>query len=402
MGGIMKVIVIGAGASGIMAALKASENHEVVLIDSNKQIGKKLLLTGNGKCNYWSKTIDKNKYITDSSDQLNNILTEYNINNTFNYLTSLGITPRLIGNLYYPYSNTSLSINNIFNTSLNNHHVTFIGDFKVTKIEKNDHQFQIYGVNDNYIEGDKVIIACGGLSYPKTGSDGSLLNIIGKSHNIIPLTPALTRINLDGDFKDIENIRAHGKVRVVGEENNVYEDEGEIHFTKSGISGIVAFNASLYCSRLIRDNKKVLISLDLMSDIDNLSAWFSNKEEESSNKTLENILDSIFHYKLLFYIFSSAHINKNKLWSRLSDEEKNRLISTIKNLTFEVKSLDNFTSSQVTLGGVDLKCIDEYTFESKNIEDLYLIGECLDVTGLCGGYNLSFAFISGYIAGTKI
>lgn len=402
MGEVMKVIVIGAGPSGIIAALKASENHEVVLLDSNNQIGKKLLLTGNGKCNYWNFSINKNKYITESPDELNNILTEENINNTFKYLTSLGITPRISQDLCYPYSNTSLSVNNILNNSLNNHHVTFIGNFKVINIDKNNSKFQIYGENEGVIEGDKVIIACGGVSYPKTGSDGSLLNVINKNHEIISLTPALTRINLEGNFKEIENIRAHGKVRVISEGNIIYEDEGEIHFTKSGISGIVTFNASLHCSRLIRDNKRVSISLDLMSDIDNLYDWFNNKERVLINKTIENVLDSIFHYKLLFYILSTSHINKNKLWSELTEEEKKLLISTIKNLTFKVASLDDFSSSQVTLGGVTLKCIETDTFESKNIRDLYFIGECLDVTGLCGGYNLSFAFISGYIVGTKI
>lgn len=402
MGVAMKVIVIGAGASGIIAALKASKNHEVVLIDGNSSIGKKILLTGNGKCNYWSSTIEAKKYITEEKEILANILTEENIKNTYNYLEQLGIYPRIIGSFYYPYSNTSMSINSIFASSLENNNVTFLNNFKVIDIQNKDGRFQIIGSDDSYIEGDKVIIACGGKTYAKTGSDGSIINIIKETHKIIPLSPALTRINCACDFSKIENIRVAGKVRVMLDKKSVFDDVGEIHFTKKGISGIVAFNASLYCSHFIRNNQYPSISIDLMPDIDDLFSWFESRENKLINKTLENVLESIFNYKIMFYLFDQAHINKNKLWSELSQDEKNRLVDTIKNLTFKVEYLDDFENAQVTLGGVDLNEIDASTLESKRIPGLYFAGECLDVTGICGGYNLSFAFISGYIAGGSV
>lgn len=398
----MKVIVIGAGASGIIAALKASEKHEVVLIDGNNSIGKKLLLTGNGKCNYWNSSINTKKYVTEEPQILDSILIEDNIEKTYNYLESLGIYPRIIGELYYPYSNTSMSINSILSSSLKNNNVTFINNFKVTDIKIINGKFQISGENDNYIEGDKVIIACGGKTLSKTGSDGSIIELLKDTHKIIPLSQALTRINGYCNFSTIENTRAHGKVKVIYNEDNVFEDTGEIHFTKKGISGIVAFNASLYCSYLIKNGKYPLISIDLMPDVDDLFNWFMRQENKLINKTLENILDSIFNYKLMFYLFDESRINKNKMWSELSGDEKNRLVEVIKNLTFKVENLDVFDNAQVTLGGIDLNEINAPTFESIKIPNLYFVGECLDVTGLCGGYNLAFAFISGFIAGRSV
>lgn len=402
MGAAMKVIVIGAGASGIIAAIRASKNHEVVLIDGNSSIGKKILLTGNGRCNYWSSTIDIKKYVTEREDALSSILTEENICNTYEFLEILGIYPRIVGNLYYPYSNASMSINSILSSSLENNNVTFLNNFKVVDIKNMDGRFQIFGENDNYIEGDKVIIACGGKTFAKTGSDGSIFKIIENTHNVIPLSPALTRINLACNFSSIENIRAIGKIRVIYDNKAIFEDSGEIHFTKNGVSGIVAFNASLYCSHLIKDNKYPTISIDFMPDIDDLFNWFELRENKMINKTLENVLESIFNYKLMFYLFDQTHINKNKLWSELSLDEKSRLVEAIKNFTFKVESLDDFENAQVTLGGVDLNEINPSTFESKKIHNLYFVGECLDVTGICGGYNLSFAFISGYLAGGAI
>ena len=388
-----KVVVIGAGASGIIASLKASENNEVILIDSNNKIGKKILITGNGRCNYFNGDIDITKYNSDYKGNLESILENKDI--VLDYLTDLGIYPKIKNGYYYPNSNQASSVVEVFNNNINKSNIKVIYECKVTDIIKNNNSFIIKSNLEDIIC-DKVIVACGGCSYPNTGSDGSIFNILNKYHTVNNLLPSLVPLKLDFKYlKDWNNLRVDAKVELYINNNYIDSEIGEVQLTDYGISGIPIFNLSGKIVRSIKEN--VELKIDFLNDIDDLKSFLISRNK--NNRTIENILETVLPYQLIDVLLKSINIDKN---SYLDNNNVLLLVDIIKN--FKVKVIDylDFNRSQVTSGGVSLKEVNPLTLESTCIKDLYLVGEVLDVDGKCGGYNLAFAFISGYLAGKSV
>lgn len=395
-----KVVVIGAGASGIIAALKASERHDVILVDGNASIGKKILLTGNGRCNYWNEDIDIKNYHTDNKLALDNILCKKN--EVLLYLKELCIFPKIKNGYYYPYSNQASSIREIFARAIELSTVEFIPNFKVNNIDKLDNIF-IVSSNDTQIKCDKVIIATGSLAYPKTGTDGlGLIFAESFGHTINPVTPALTKlISRDSLVKSCENVRCDARLTLIIDDQNRESEEGELQITKNGISGIVTYNISSEASRALYNNNNVYVSINFLPRINDFYNWFNELNEAIPNKTLEEMFESLFNYKLMYKILDKADLRPENRWKKLTTQEKIALANAIENYKIRIVDTDSFDNAQVATGGVSLDEI-KPTMESEKIKNLYMVGELLDVDGKCGGFNLAFAFISGYIAGENI
>ena len=388
-----KVVVIGAGASGIIASLKARENNEVILLDSNNKLGKKILITGNGKCNYFNTDININNYNTDSIDNLKNILDNKDI--VLEYLNDLGIYPKIKNGYYYPNSNQASSVVEVFNNIINKSNIKVIYECKVNDIIKSDDSFIIKSNLDDIIC-DKVIVACGGCSYPKTGSDGSIFNILSKYHTINNLLPSLVPLKLDFKYlKDWNNLRVDAKVELYINNNYVDSEIGEVQLTDYGISGIPVFNLSGKIVKNVKEN--VELKLDFLSDISDLKSFLIDRNKD--NRTIENILETVLPYQLIDVLLRNINVDKN---SYLDDNNVLLVVGGIKNFKVRVIDYLDFDRSQVTSGGVSLKEINPNTLESLKVKDLYLVGEVLDVDGKCGGFNLGFAFISGYLAGKSV
>ena len=395
-----KIVVVGAGASGIIAALKASEKHDVILVDGNDKIGKKILLTGNGRCNYWNEDIDIKNYHTDNKLALDNILSHGK--DVLLYLKKLCIFPKVKNGYYYPYSNQASSIREIFARAINSSTVEFIPNFKVINIDKIDNIF-VVSSEDTQIKCDKVIIATGSLAYPKTGSDGlGLVFAESFGHTINPVTPALTKlISRDSLIKHCENVRCDAKLTLLINGQNRIVEEGELQITKEGISGIVTYNISSEASRNLYNNNNVEVSINFLPRISDFYNWFNELNEAIPNKTLEEMFESLFNYKLMYKILDKANLKPENKWEKLTTQEKIALSNAIENYKINIVDTDTFDNAQVATGGVSLDEI-KPTMESEKIKNLYLVGEVLDVDGKCGGFNLAFAFISGYIAGDNI
>lgn len=388
-----KVVVIGAGASGIIASLKASENNEVILLDSNNKLGKKILITGNGKCNYFNTDININNYNTDSIDSLKSILNNKDI--VLEYLNDLGIYPKIKNGYYYPNSNQASSVVEVFNNNINKSNIKVIYECKVNDIIKSDDSFIIKSNLDDIIC-DKVIVACGGCSYPKTGSDGSIFNIINKYHTVNSLLPSLVPLKLDFKYlKDWNNLRVDAKVELYINNNYIDSEIGEVQLTDYGISGIPVFNLSGKIVKNVKEN--VELKIDFLSDISDLKSFLIDRNKD--NRTIENILETVLPYQLIDVLLRNINIDKN---SYLDDNNVLLVVDGIKNFKVRVIDYLDFDRSQVTSGGVSLKEINPNTLESLKVKDLYLVGEVLDVDGKCGGFNLGFAFISGYLAGKSV
>lgn len=394
---LSKVAIIGAGASGIISALVLSKNNDVILLDGNDKCGKKILMTGNGKCNFWNANINSSNYYTDSEDILKQILTKENIDNTYKFLESLGIYSKIKNGMYYPYSLSATSIREIFANEIEK--INFKPHFKVTKLEKVKNTFKIYA-DKEIIYADKVVLATGSKAYPKTGSDGSgyhLASFLG--HTVNKVYPALVPlISNDLSIKKLENLRCDVNLQLLIDGKVVKTETGELQFTTKGLSGICIFNISSLVTKALDQKKKVTISLNFF-DHDDLYTFLDNRGNYLKNKTIEKQLESLFHYKLIFALLEKAKINKNKKWTDLTMDEKHRLCMTIQNFQVNIDGYEGFDRGQVCTGGISLKEINPKTMESKIVKDLYIVGELLDVDGICGGFNLAFAFITGFLTG---
>lgn len=398
----MKVVVIGGGASGILAALKASEHADVTLIERNNKIGKKILITGNGKCNFWNKEIDTSKYNSSNIEVLEGILQRKD--EVYKYLTeNLGITPIEKNGYIYPYSKTASSIEETFTRELKKKNISILYDLRVTDLKTNESDVQVYLSDNTHIKADKVIIATGSKAASKTGSDGSgydLLSSLGES--IVTISPALVPLKISDEEKNFwSGIRTDVKLTIKDNTKIVKEEFGEIQLTDYGISGIVTFNISSVISKGILNNEKLDVIIDFLPKIDNLSDFLENKNKLMQASSLDELLETLFNYKLMSALLKRANLNKSLKWNNLSREEKGYLINAIKCFKINVIATEDYEKAQVCRGGLSLQEVDDkMSLRSNN--NIKVVGELLDVDGICGGYNLAFAFITGYIAGDEI
>ena len=396
-----KVVVIGAGASGIIASLVASKNNEVILLEGNDKVGKKILITGNGRCNYWNSDISTKHYGFDRIDYMKSILDNKDV--VFDYLTSLGIYPRIRNGYYYPNSNQASSVQEIFSKALVNSNVNIVYNCKACKIEKKDNKFIIIS-NLEDIECDKVIVAAGGSSYPKTGSDGSGFKLLEEYHTINKPLPSLVPLVTKEKIKDWANVRVDASIELyIGNEENSYADQiGEIQLTDYGISGIPVFNISGDVSRALDGGCYTYAYINFLPDVEDVYKFLNDRNKNIINHTVVDLLESVLPYQVAFVLLRKADINRDLVWANVSEDKKRSLVNLISQFKVEFEDTLSFDRSQVTTGGVPLSEINPETMESLKVPGLYIVGELLDVDGNCGGFNLGFAFITGYIAGRGI
>lgn len=398
----MKVVVIGGGASGLIAAIKASEYADVTIIDGNNKLGKKILITGNGRCNFWNESINISKYNKEASSFLNEILKSKD--EVYDFLIKkLGITPISKDGYIYPYSKTAASVLSSLMNEVKKRNINILYDLKVTSIKIEESYITLTLSDNTTLRVDKVIVATGSKAASKTGSDGSgyeLLKNLGIK--IDEVTPSLVPLFIRDDVKHFwSGVRANARVSFYKESSLVKEEIGEIQLTENGISGIVTFNISGLVSSYLSSNKDFSVIIDFLPEIDDARSFLDNKSEEMNSNNLEELFETIFNYKLLSGILRRANLKKDDSWNNLNDNEKNILIDAIKRFKVYVVGTDSFDKAQVCHGGVSLDEID-YTFSLKKYNNIKVVGEILNVDGDCGGYNLAFAFISGYIGGSSI
>ena len=391
----MNIIIIGAGPSGMMCAIKAkNENNNVTIIEKNDKAGKKLLLTGSGRCNYANEVVDKACYFTENRDLLTNIINSKEINLMHAAIESIGIYPDIINGYYYPYSHNSASVNNLLIEKCKSKGINFIFNEEVNDIKKCENGFKI----NNKYECEKLVIACGGKSYPKTGSDGNLYpNLENIGIKFIKMYPCLTQIKTD-PIKELSGVRLNAKVSLFDNDKLISCETGELQFIDYGVSGICVFNLSGY----VKDNSNLTIKINFLPFTDDAGSFIEERMKLLENLSLINAFESIINYKVLKYIFKKAGISETARYKSLTENEKKLFKEYLTSFTLKVYGTNDYDKAQVTMGGVPLTDINISTMESNIVKNLYLIGEILDLTGKCGGYNLMQCFITGLIAGRNI
>lgn len=404
-----KVIVIGGGASGLVASIILAKKHnEVILLEKNDSVGKKILITGNGKCNYWNEDQNIRHYHSTNPKVLSAIITKENQSKVLDFLDSIGIIPYIKNGYYYPYSNQAVSVKSSLLTCALQNGVQIMYNECVKNIVKQNDEFIVTTLHNEY-KSDKVIIATGSKSAPKTGSCGDGYTFAKNfNHTIIPVLPSLAKLEGNGNYyKKWNGIRTNVNLQLYENNEFIKEEVGEIQLTDKGISGICVFNLSGYVAKGLNQEKKEEIIINFVPFLkikkqSEFVTWLDKRNTILKNRQIDELFEGFINYKLVYLFLELLHINPKGSWNDLSYQEKREIANLFLNFKFEVERTSDFETSQVCSGGVSLEEINIKTMESLKVRGLYFIGEVVDVDGDCGGYNLGFAFLSGMLAGEDI
>lgn len=392
----------------MMAAITAAKKHKVILLDGNERLGKKLFITGKGRCNVTNaKDISEFfDYIPGNSHFLYSALYSFTNEDTMNFFENEGIKLKVErGDRVFPESDKSSDIIRGLSNALSRTDVEIRLNSKVTDVKFKGKKITGLEINNiEILEGDYFIMATGGASYPLTGSRGEGQKFAKKlGHNIIPLTPALVPMVVkDAKTKELMGLSLKN-VEVTVKENDkkvVYKNFGEMLFTHFGISGPLILTGS----RFIEKGKNYRIHIDLKPAL-NLGELDKRVQKDFSkyiNKDFKNSLVELLPQKIIPMVIEMSGISENKKVNEITKEERKKLVNTLKDFSFELDGLRPLEEGIVTKGGVDIKEIDPSTMKSRIIDNLAFCGEVMDVDAFTGGYNVQIAFATGFIAGINI
>lgn len=396
------IVIIGGGVSGIVSAIKSfNGRNRITILERNDKCLKKLLLTGNGRCNYFNDDISISNYHSMKEDLLDKVINSNNMSRVLDFYNELGIIPKIKNGYYYPFSNQASTVRDALMFEVMKLGISIKYNYLVEKIERSNNKFII---NDSIVC-DKVIIATGSCSYPKTGSDGMGYDFLRKfGHNIIKPLPALVQLNSDFKYcRELSGIRSDVILSLYEDDEFISSSVGEVQLTDYGISGICTFNLSHFVTRGLDVGKKEVIKVNFLPFIkDNYMEWFNTYSNKHNDKNIYMLLCNILNYKLVKVILKVCSIDNETYYNELDYNSRSLLIDNLTNFKFNIVSTKDFNFSQVCNGGVSLDEVNLSTFESLIVDGLYITGEVLDINGNCGGYNLICAVISGILVGDDL
>ena len=399
------VAVIGGGAAGMMAAITAArEGVKVTILEHKDRIGKKILSTGNGRCNFTNTYQTPACYRSDNRDFAWNIIQKFNVEKTISFFKELGIYPKDRNGYLYPYSDQAAAILEVLQIEIAKLNICVMTEINVLDIQPVKRGIRVT-TDKKTITVDSVILACGSKAAPVTGSDGSgyqLAKLLG--HRIVPVLPALVQLRCAEKFyKSISGVRVQGTVEIYADDIFLASDTGEIQLTNYGISGIPVFQVSRYAAKALYQKQLVTAVLNFMPDMnkDEFLSFLQERITLCPHKTLDEFFTGIFPKKLCELWIRLSRLPKEMRVSDLSGEQLEKLVLLIQHLRTHITETNAFEQAQICCGGVDTTEINPDTLESNYVQGIYFAGELLDVDGICGGYNLQWAWSSGFVAGKE-
>lgn len=398
-------VIIGGGASGLMCAIAAKQknkNISVAIIEKNDRVGKKLLSTGNGRCNLTHKDITAENFCGSFKTQCKAVFEKYDTDKLLEIFKNLGLLHFCDNEgRYYPLCKQASAVLDVLRFACDRLNVKIFCSENIRSIRKNGNNFSVK-TDENEFVSKKLVIANGSKAAPKLGGNSSSADYLKNfGHFFVPFSPALCPVKVKSDvIKSLKGIRATAKA-VLFDKNVkfVKEEVGEVQFSDNSLSGICIFNLSLYTK------KDFLICLDFLPDISDreLISLIYNNKKLFSDLTIDNLLTGILQKRLGQAVLKESEVTDfSRKCSTLSDSEIENIVRIIKNMRFPVIENCGFEQAQCALGGVSGREIDETTMQSKIMKNLYICGEAIDLCGECGGYNLHFAFASGLTAGENL
>ena len=400
-----EIAVIGGGASGLMAAITAKKSgKEVIILERKDRILKKVLITGNGRCNITNVNANISNYFGKNISSVENILNRFTPHDTMDFFNELGIVCNEENRgKVYPLSGQASSVVDALRFEAEKLGIKIETEFYVRKIEKDGFKFRIYSEDRKKIEAGRVIIAAGGQSYPELGSNGSGFELAKElGHSVTKLSPSIVQLKTEKyQVKGLQGIKTDVAVTAYGDNKKICTYDGELLFTDYGISGNVVFNISFVMPLY----KNVEFEIDFMEKFDYNELYEMLKERKRilSHLTMENYFNGMINKKLGQFLSKVSGIEKlSKPVKDLNDSEIRKLCTVLKKYRVKILDTTGFKNAQITAGGVSLNEVNTETLESKIVKGLYFSGEVLDVYGECGGFNLQWAWASGYIAGKNV
>ena len=405
------VAVIGGGPAGIIAAGRAGElGSHVVLIEKNKALGSKLLITGKGRCNLTNKVNDLKKIIDKFGKNgkfLFSALSKFGVDETINFFEENGLKTKVErGNRVFPMSDKSQDVINTLTRYLRKSHVDIKTNSEVRKIIKKNNKIEkILLTSGEEIIADNFIICTGGKSHPRTGSTGDGYRWAEKvGHTVNRLLPSLVPIIVKERYvKRLEGLSLKNvEISIYKNGKKIISRFGEAIFTADGMSGPIILDMSKEIGKELHNKIKMQIDFKPALDFVKLSKRIQRDFQKNPNKLFRNGLNDLLPKKLIPVIVKLSKINLNKKVNSVTKEERKRLVHLLKEFSLEIKGLQDFKRAIITTGGIKLSEIDHKTMKSKLIDNLYFAGEILDLDGPTGGYNLQVCWTTGYIAGESI
>lgn len=393
--------IIGGGASGMAAAITAARmGSRVLLIEQKDKPGKKILSTGNGRCNFTNLNIGPDYFRGDDTSITEIVMEEFGVLQTLQFFGSMGLLSRDRDGYVYPRSNQASAVQSVMLMELRKLGVNILTGTKALSAKHHNHKFTVKTDHGQY-DSDTLILACGGKAAPVLGSDGSgYLLAQSFGHTLSPVVPALTALKADG-FKKASGVRTDATVTAVIDGKPAASDTGELQITNYGISGIPVFQISRYVAKALLNGQRSEVEIDYFPQMDeeDFKTFLIDRKVLHSQKTIEEFLIGIFPLKLIEMLLLKSRISKSKTVSALSDKEWTDLIQKCRRERVKITGTNSFDQAQVCAGGIRTAEVWPNTMESRLIEGLYLTGELLDIDGCCGGYNLQWAWSTGCLAG---
>lgn len=393
-----ELLVIGGGASGIMAAITAARlGIDTAILEHTDKIGKKLLVTGNGRCNLTNLVQKPECYRSGEPQKAWKVIASFSEKKVIAFFEELGLLTREKGGYVYPYSNQASSLLRCLKSELYRLKIPVYYRTRITGVRKEQDMF-VCDTEEKRYYGKRLILASGSKAAPATGSDGSgyeLAKAFG--HTITPVLPALVQLKAkEGCFEKLAGIRTEAEVSLFCDGEKIACDTGEVQLTEYGISGIPVFQVSRYAAEWLEKGTSVTAELDFCPVLpaDRLTEWIGSKVRAGIR--IREVLTGILNEKLAEFLVESIDVSRK---SEFTEQELKKLVRLIKRFPVTITGTKGFEHCQVCMGGVPLSEVDTDTMESRLAKGLYFAGEILDVDGICGGYNLQWAWASGYLAG---
>lgn len=405
-----QVIVIGGGPSGMIAAIMAARaKNKVVLIERNEKLGKKLFITGKGRCNITNQT-DVETLMTNTLTNRKFLYSAFYTLDSYalmDFIIDLGLPLKVErGNRVFPASDKSSDLIKCFSQELEKQGVQVMLNTNLIELILRNNEIEGVLTDKGEMYADKVILATGGMSYSMTGSNGDGYKIAEKAgHSIVKLAPGLVPIETKEEWPkslqglSLKNVRLTVYTNEKNKQATLYEDFGEMLFTHFGISGPLVLSASSFLPKEKTKEIKIKIDLKPTLSFEQLDNRILRDFEKNNKKQFKNSLSELLPQKLIPVIIELSQIEENRRTDQITREERHRLVSIFKGMELTINRTRSFNEAIVTRGGIDIKEVNPNTMESKKIKGLYFTGEVLDLDALTGGFNLQIAFSTGYLAG---
>ena len=399
-----RIGIIGGGAAGMAAAIAAARyGAEVTLFERNDRVGKKILVTGNGKCNLGNYHLSEKEYYGSTPAFIRAALKRFDTEDTVTFFKSMGLMLKEKNGYLYPACEQAAVVLDVLRFEMQSLGIHIMTDCKINHIARDAESGLItVGDGSQRYPFDAVILACGSKAAPKTGSDGSGYKLAKQlGHSLVPTVPALVQLKCAEDyFKAVSGVRTDAEIRVYDGAQLVATERGELQLTEYGISGIPVFQVSRIVNYLLRKKPEVKVEIDLLPDYNKgtYEDFCACRMLLQRERSVEEFFTGMLNKKLMALFIKLAGLKGNALLEQADANKLRQVFALCKSWTVHVTGSNPYDNAQVCAGGVDTSEVTE-NFESKKVPGVYLVGELLDVDGKCGGYNLQWAWCSGYLAG---